>query len=186
VDKNRARKMKITTASMRRRRRARPRLPPPPSPCPLPCRATDGPRGRSQSIPPPGPGYLFLHTCSDSDCFNFTVARRCFCSSASSERTVEPCKHATTHGAVEQRCGQTPVPIASFSAKVAHHSCNVFTARNHVIAYRVLTGSANSVLSEPAGPEEILRDGSRRRLGSPGDEGSRAERVAEPPRLAGE
>jgi hypothetical protein len=185
VGKNRARKMKITTGSMRRRLRARPRLPPLPSPCPLPCRATDGPRGRSQSIPPHG-YVFFLHICSDSDCFNFTVARRCLCSSASSERTTEPCKHATAHGAVEQRCGQASVPIAPFLAKVTHHSCTLFTARNHVIAYRVLTGFANSVLSEPAGPEEILHDGSRRRLVPPGDEGSPAERVAEPPRLAGE
>ncbi|TVU31713.1 hypothetical protein EJB05_23411 [Eragrostis curvula] len=41
--------------------------------------------------------------------------------SASSERTVEQCKHAASRGAVDQRGGQAPVPIALFPAMVADH-----------------------------------------------------------------
>jgi hypothetical protein len=123
--------MKLTTASMRRR----------PPPCPLPCRATGDLGGRS---PPPSlngslplAGYVLLHVCSDFHFFKFAGFHICF--SASSERTVEPCKHAASHGAVEQRFSQAPAPMAPFSAKV-QDSCTLLTTRNGVNSFRALTG----------------------------------------------
>ncbi|XP_062201533.1 uncharacterized protein LOC133904075 isoform X3 [Phragmites australis] len=48
--------------------------------------------------------------------------------SASSGRNLEPCKHAASHGAAEQRCGQEQVAITPFSAKPDARKSYVTTA----------------------------------------------------------